>query len=193
MRLRQTLIYLLLFVLTLPAPGLLGHGGEGKGNGQAKNKIEKKGEKGDGTRENRGERDDDERNRDKDRDDDRDHDRDAHGDHDRQSCRMRFHGLDRNHDGAITRDEWRGNDRSFSNHDWNGDGVLSGAEVRPGGRHQDHRDRNDRDRQGRFGSLDRNNDGVIARPEWRGDSESFSRMDRNRDGVLSREEFLRRG
>jgi hypothetical protein len=45
---------------------------------------------------------------------------------------MRFFGLDRNHDGRITRAEWRGNDVSFRVHDWNGDGVLSGAEVRPG-------------------------------------------------------------
>ena len=45
---------------------------------------------------------------------------------------MRFRGLDRNNDGKITRDEWRGNDVSFRVHDWNRDGVLSGIEVRPG-------------------------------------------------------------
>jgi hypothetical protein len=47
---------------------------------------------------------------------------------------MRFQGMDRNKDGVITRTEWRGNDQSFSNEDWNGDGVLSGDEVRPGAR-----------------------------------------------------------
>jgi len=45
---------------------------------------------------------------------------------------MRFRGLDRDHNGRITRAEWRGNDVSFRVHDWNGDGVLSGNEVRPG-------------------------------------------------------------
>ena len=45
---------------------------------------------------------------------------------------MRFRGLDRNNDGRITRNEWRGNDVSFRVHDWNRDGVLSGIEVRPG-------------------------------------------------------------
>jgi hypothetical protein len=35
-------------------------------------------------------------------------------------------------DGVITRQEWQGNDRSFRNHDWNGDGRLSGDEVPPG-------------------------------------------------------------
>lgn len=45
---------------------------------------------------------------------------------------MRFYGLDMNNDGRISRAEWRGNDVSFGNHDWNRDGVLSGEEVRPG-------------------------------------------------------------
>src|SRR5919106_881010 len=46
--------------------------------------------------------------------------------------RMRFEQLDRNNDGRITRDEWNGNERGFRNRDWNGDGVLSGNEVRAG-------------------------------------------------------------
>jgi len=50
---------------------------------------------------------------------------------------MRFYGLDRNNDGIITRNEWRGDHGSFLNHDWNGDGVLSGGEVRPDGRGPD--------------------------------------------------------
>ncbi len=45
------------------------------------------------------------------------------------SDNMRFRGMDRNSDGRITREEWRGNDKSFSNQDQNGDGVLSGDEV----------------------------------------------------------------
>lgn len=45
------------------------------------------------------------------------------------SAQGRFHGLDRNRDGAITRAEWRGNDTSFRQHDRNRDGVIRGAEV----------------------------------------------------------------
>ena len=45
--------------------------------------------------------------------------------------RMRFRGMDRNNDGVITRDEWRGSAQAFADNDWNGDGVLSGEEVRP--------------------------------------------------------------
>ena len=51
---------------------------------------------------------------------------------DRSVAPMRFRGLDRDGDGQVARWEWRGNDVAFSNHDWNGDGVLRGAEVRPG-------------------------------------------------------------
>ena len=45
---------------------------------------------------------------------------------------MRFQAMDLNRDGRIAREEWVGSDRSFVNHDWNGDGVLSGDEVRAG-------------------------------------------------------------
>ena len=41
----------------------------------------------------------------------------------------RFRGMDRNHDGRITRDEWQGSDRAFRANDWNNDGVLSGDEL----------------------------------------------------------------
>ena len=44
----------------------------------------------------------------------------------------RFRGLDTNNDGMITRREWRGNDQSFRQHDRNGDGILSGSEMRSG-------------------------------------------------------------
>ena len=37
--------------------------------------------------------------------------------------------MDRNTDGIISRAEWRGNNQSFQNQDWNNDGVLSGDEV----------------------------------------------------------------
>ena len=41
----------------------------------------------------------------------------------------RFHGLDTNRDGVITRAEWRGNDTSFRQHDRDRDGVIRGKEV----------------------------------------------------------------
>jgi Ca2+-binding EF-hand superfamily protein len=44
----------------------------------------------------------------------------------------------------------------------------------------------------RFRDMDRNNDGVVTRSEWRGSDQSFRVHDWNGDGVLSGEE-LRRG
>ena len=38
--------------------------------------------------------------------------------------------MDTDRDGVVTRAEWRGSDQAFRNHDTNGDGVLSGVEVR---------------------------------------------------------------
>lgn len=37
----------------------------------------------------------------------------------------------------------------------------------------------------RFRGMDRNNDGVISRSEWRGNDRSFRNQDWNNDGVLS--------
>src|SRR5688500_8440028 len=50
----------------------------------------------------------------------------------RQNPEMRFRDMDRNNDGVVTRAEWRGTAQSFSEHDWNRDGVLSGDEMRVG-------------------------------------------------------------
>jgi len=51
---------------------------------------------------------------------------------------IKHRGMDRNGDGVITRDEWRGNENSFRRQDRNDDGVLSGREVRPGARGRGH-------------------------------------------------------
>jgi Ca2+-binding EF-hand superfamily protein len=117
---------------------------------------------------------------------------------DRGLGQARFRGLDRNGDGRITRDEWNGSAQSFRVHDWNGDGVLSGAEVTPGARRTQPEDEDylpnrlplDDWSERRFGQLDHNGDNRISRQEWHYDLETFQRVDRNRDGVISRAEFL---
>jgi Ca2+-binding EF-hand superfamily protein len=113
---------------------------------------------------------------------------------------MRFEVMDRNGDGQITRDEWRGSARSFQVHDWNGDGRLSGDEVRVD-RWQsedveaaDHApSRTERfvswtDRG--FANLDHDGNRRITANEWHYDRETFLRADRNRDGALSASEFV---
>jgi len=111
---------------------------------------------------------------------------------------VRFQEMDANHDGVITRDEWHGNDRSFRNHDWNGDGRLSGPEIRPGAQRDPNWDDRDIDTAieqdndwspAHFRSLDHNRDNRLARSEWHGSQELFTRFDRNRDGFVSASEF----
>lgn len=115
-------------------------------------------------------------------------------------ARMRFEVMDRNNDGEISRDEWRGSARSFDVHDWNGDGRLSGDEVRIGARQNrnleeaDHNpswaERYESWTDAGFVNLDHNRDGRITSNEWHYERESFVRADRNRDGALDRAEFL---
>ena len=107
---------------------------------------------------------------------------------------IRFAEMDTNGDGIITRAEWRGSARSFDVHDWNGDGRLSGDEVRiaapwpprPGTTPDNFNDWS----QERFRWLDTNNDNRISRAEWRYDRDDFYRVDRNGDGFLTLREFM---
>ena len=120
----------------------------------------------------------------------------------RGAAQNRFQGMDRNNDGVITRDEWNGSDRSFDVHDWNGDGQLSGPEVRAGARRTetaepDHTPgRYERyvnwTREG-FAALDHNRDNRIAANEWHFDAQTFRRVDADRDQSLSLSEFLGEG
>jgi Ca2+-binding EF-hand superfamily protein len=111
----------------------------------------------------------------------------------------RLAGLDRNGDGVVTRDEWRGSEQSFRMNDWNDDGMLSGAELRGrGAQRSTDRDWPSSSQQyvdrtpGEFARLDDNRDDRITREEWPSSWESFREADRNNDGVLTRREFLRR-
>ncbi|MEO5898378.1 MAG: hypothetical protein ABIS06_22035 [Vicinamibacterales bacterium] len=111
----------------------------------------------------------------------------------------RFRIMDRDGDGVITRAEWRGNAESFSRHDTNRDGVLSGSEIWIGGRRTDVPAANANSEEARqrqdelievFYRADRNYDGRIGRNEWPSDAATFDRVDRNRDGFISEQEYL---
>ncbi|HKH44079.1 MAG TPA: hypothetical protein VKM72_05380 [Thermoanaerobaculia bacterium] len=127
-----------------------------------------------------------------DRWDDQDDWDDWNDDWDDDDANLRFEGMDTNRDGRVTRSEWRGNDRSFDNHDWNRDGVLSGNELRPGqnrGQNRENRTWNDTWNE-RFERLDRNNNGYISTSEWTRDQRLFDRLDVNNDNRLSRSELM---
>jgi len=116
---------------------------------------------------------------------------------------IRFQAMDRNNDGTITRQEWQGSDRSFEVHDWNGDGRLSGEEVRIGARRAVEWDSVDHDpnrfernvswtRNG-FAALDHNRDGQLTPNEWHFDVETFRRVDRDRNNSINLAEFVGEG
>lgn len=116
------------------------------------------------------------------------------------AARMRFESMDRNGDGVISRDEWRGSVQSFQVHDWNGDGVLSADEVRIGTQRSTDWQTADHSPNSvesylswtiaGFNNLDHNRDRRITTNEWHYDLETFRRVDRNRDNALNESEFL---
>jgi Ca2+-binding EF-hand superfamily protein len=102
----------------------------------------------------------------------------------------RFRGMDRNNDGVIARNEWRGSPRSFNVHDWNNDGVLDGDEVNETvARRGRTVDDENFDRVDRFENLDVNNNNRIDAREWHSTVAAFNRLDVNDDNVVSRAEF----
>ena len=79
----------------------------------------------------------------------------------------RMRGLDTNNDGIVTRDEWRGNDQSFSRLDRDGNGRIDSNDRGNRSRNGKYRDEEWQRRRGdRFRNLDRNGDGVVSRDEF---------------------------
>ena len=107
---------------------------------------------------------------------------------------QRFHGLDHNNNNVVSRAEWNGDDRSFANHDWNRDGVLSGDELISGATRPEaaaprtSRPHTEPD-EVLFARMDSNNDERVSRNEWTGSASNFARLDFNKDGVLSPYEY----
>jgi EF hand len=96
-----------------------------------------------------------------------------------------FAAMDMDHDGKITRAEWKGNAIGFAMLDRNGDGILSGDELKPAN-HAPARDSS----ADTFAKLDRNHDGRLTRAEWQGDAKELDLRDRNHDGVVTKDEYL---
>ncbi len=104
----------------------------------------------------------------------------------------RFRGMDRNNDGRVERNEWRGSARSFEVHDWNNDGVLSGDELRPGSARIGRTIQDEDFETGeQFENLDVNNNNRIELREWHSTAAAFDQLDTNNDNFLTRAELSR--
>lgn len=115
MRARQITTWLFLSLFVVSTPGVFAHDDHGK---RRQGRHEQR-------RNDRDERDD--------RDHERRHDRnDEHRDRRHGNRDDLFVGLDRNRNGVISRDEWRGSPALFDRLDLNHDGVLSRAEFKRG-------------------------------------------------------------
>jgi len=97
--------------------------------------------------------------------------------------RARFQAMDLNRDGVISRDEWRGNDRSFRQQDRNGDGVLSRDEVREAGSVGTS---GTAGALGSFEFVDLDGNGQVSAQEW---MRAFNQLDADRDGMLTEDEL----
>jgi Ca2+-binding EF-hand superfamily protein len=96
--------------------------------------------------------------------------------------------LDRNRDGQITRQEWRGSMQQFRDRDWNRDGVLTGDEI-SGRRDESSRNRSSASGTSAMNNLDSNNSGRVEGYEWPYNANIFHQLDRNGDSVLSQNEL----
>ena len=129
--------------------------------------------------------------------------------------------MDKDGDGLISKDEYRGPEAMFTRLVENGDGSLDTGELRKMGKvHQEMLWENV-DKDGLFSAIDANGDGVVTKDEFNGaelgriireamrdamqkaglggrggegkakGAEAFKRMDKDGDGKLSRDEFPR--
>jgi len=107
------------------------------------------------------------------------------------TLQSRFAQLDRNHNGVVNRNEWRGETLSFDAVDLNGDNRVTQDEYvnRPADGYGYNAGTGMDRMEARFAQMDGNRDGVVSRGEWR-DSTVFRTVDRNNDGVVTLREYL---
>jgi Ca2+-binding EF-hand superfamily protein len=102
-----------------------------------------------------------------------------------------FGSLDQNHDGWLTRNEWKMSATEFNRLDVNRDNRISNFEFQasPMGNSGRANEQSDQQTEQRFLAVDRNRDGWVTRAESGMSTAVFNRLDTNNDNRLSRFEF----
>lgn len=95
-----------------------------------------------------------------------------------------FSNLDNDNSGYLSRNEWRESAPAFVSKDCNRDNRVSRVEYFT----QDCA-AGTCDFDCLFRELDVNNNGLVSRSEWRGDSQTFNQLDQNSSNGLSRSEL----
>lgn len=103
--------------------------------------------------------------------------------------RARANALDRNRDGVIALHEWPFARSAFRGFDWNGDGVLTGAEARVATIRARHPRPGMLNKEQYFRMLDTNHDGWVSRREHRGPISPFHVLDLDGNGWVSWNEW----
>ena len=88
-----------------------------------------------------------------------------------------FARYDKNKDGKVTPEEYRGGKMLFAAYDANKDGVLTIEEIQSAKKVESAPN---------FRELDADKDGYVTRREWQGTDEEFEAVDLDRDGVWSK-------
>jgi Ca2+-binding EF-hand superfamily protein len=90
---------------------------------------------------------------------------------------------DKDEDGKISKDEFKGSDKAFDNLDKNQDGYIDKDEAQ-----KDRKKQSKKGEKGYINKYDKDGDGKLSKDEFPGSDKAFSNLDKNQDGYIDKSE-----